>query len=256
MSATGGYYSPAGPGWRLAYSLVTLAHELGTVYGDTLTCLGTVGDASHANEDMSSDHNPFIRDPHEPSIGIVRAIDFGGPNAVLQQIRAHVWNMYAETDQRLYEYGYSKGTDDNLINNWGLPFGTHVDMGDANHLHISVTQLDGYHPSPNGYVAAIDSTAPWEFLPEPPIDEDNDMSNSPLFIAGVTGAPPDGPLQNAYYLVNDNNLTMLHLNGSQFAYHQALADVQIREGVGADCFAGYTVKPLSNAAPAASTPIV
>lgn len=86
-------------------------------------------------------------------------------------------------------------------------------------------------------------------IPNPvpnPIPED-DMSNYlPLFIAGVTGAPPDGPLQNAYYLVNDNTLTVLHLNGSQFAYHQALADVQVREGVGADCFAGYTVYPLSD----------
>lgn len=163
MSAISGYYAPAGQGWRLAYSLVTLAHELAQVYGDTLTCLGTVGDVAHAAEAMGSDHNPFIRDPGESSVGIVRAIDFGGPDAVLKQIRQHIWGLYAGTDPRVYVFGYGKGCSDNLINNWGLPFKTHVDTGDAGHLHISVTQLNGYNPSPSGYVSAIDSTAAWGF---------------------------------------------------------------------------------------------
>jgi hypothetical protein len=163
MSATSGYYNPAGQGWRLAYSLVTLAHELASVYGDQLTCLGTVGDAVHATENMSSDHNPFVRDPAAPSIGIVRAIDFGGPNALLMSVREHIWTLYAARDSRVYGYGYAKGCSDNLINNWGLPFGTHVDTGDAGHLHISVTQVNGNNPSAGGYVAAIDSTAPWGF---------------------------------------------------------------------------------------------
>lgn len=163
MSATSGFYAPAGQGWRLAYSLVTLAHELADVYGDQLTCLGTVGDAAHAAENMSSDHNPFILDPSEPSIGIVRAIDFGGSDALLKSIRQQIWNLYAASDPRVYVFGYGKGCSDNLINNWGLPFATHVDTGDAGHLHVSVTQMNGYTPSPSGYVAAIDSTASWGF---------------------------------------------------------------------------------------------
>lgn len=152
-----------GAGWRLAESLITLGHEISAAHPD-FTCLGTLGNASHAAEGVQSDHNPFIKDPTS-GLGIVRAIDIGGPDAELKQLRQHLWERYAAQDTRLYRFGYVKGTSDNLINSWGLPFSTHVDLGDASHVHISVTQKDGNHPSAAGYVSDIDRTDPWGVTP-------------------------------------------------------------------------------------------
>lgn len=149
----------SGNGWRLASSIIQLGHEVAAAHPD-FTCLGTLGDASHVSEGTGSDHNPFIKDP-TTGIGIVRAIDIGGPDAELKQLRQYLWNMYAAQDNRVYEFGYMKGCSDNLINNWGLPFGVHVDTGDAGHLHISVTQRNGNTPSASGYVAAIDDMRSW-----------------------------------------------------------------------------------------------
>ena len=149
----------SGSGWRLAGSLVQLGHEIEAAHPD-FTCLGTLGDAAHVAEGIESDHNPFIRDPIS-GLGIVRAIDIGGPDAALRQLRQQIWSLYAAQDDRVFRYGYAKGCTDNLINNWGRQFGTHVDNGDAGHLHISVTQVNGDSPSVGGYVAAIDSTRSW-----------------------------------------------------------------------------------------------
>lgn len=152
-------YASSGAGWRLAGSLIQLATEVAAAHHD-FTCLGTIGDAAHRAEGSASDHNPFIKDP-ATGVGIVRAIDIGGPDAELKQLRQLLWNRYAAQDSRVYEFGYMKGCSDNLINNWGLPFRTHVDTGDAGHLHVSVTQKNGNSPSSAGYVAAIDSHASW-----------------------------------------------------------------------------------------------
>lgn len=161
-------YQASGAGWRLCRSLITLAEEIKVAY-PSATCLGTIGNAAHQEEGYGSDHNPFIKDP-STGVGIVRAIDIGGDNGMLQQIRAHIWALYAARDPRMYEYGYGKGTSDNQINGWGLPFSHHTDTGDAGHLHISVTQANGIHPSPSGYVSSIDSVAGWGFAagPTPP----------------------------------------------------------------------------------------
>lgn len=156
--------SPNYGSWRLAYSLEVLANEISLKWPQ-LTCLGTIGNATHEQQGVASDHNPFVR---FGGLGICRALDVGGPDDVLKQLRQQLWNLYASTDGRVYMFGYMKGCSDNLINNWGLPFGTHVDMGDSGHLHISVTQLNGYAPSANGYVAAIDSRADWGLLAPPP----------------------------------------------------------------------------------------
>lgn len=213
---TSGLYAPAGPGWRLAGSLIVLAHELDAAYGDTLTCLGTVGDAAHAAENMASDHNPFIRDPREPSIGIVRAIDIGGPDILLRSIRVDIWNLYADLDPRLYEFGYAKGCSDNLINNWGVPFRTHVDTGDAGHLHVSVTQADGNHPSAAGYDPAIDSGNSWGFLTTPVPSNDgatqlteneDDMADGPPYYAHTVD--PDGNPKT--YVIRNDFSGKLHL---------------------------------------------
>lgn len=144
----------SGAGWRLCNSLITFGHEVAAAY-PALTCLGTVGDAAHQSEGTASDHNPFVKDPHT-GVGIVRAIDIGGPDDQLKALRQKLWVMYADSDSRLFEFGYAKGCSDNLINNWGLPFATHVDDGDAGHLHLSVTRVGAA-----GYAPAIDSTASW-----------------------------------------------------------------------------------------------
>lgn len=146
----------SGAGWRLAGSLIQLGHEIAAVFPQA-TCLGTLGDAAHRSEGGASDHNPIVT---HGGLGIVRAIDIGGPDSMLKEIRQRVWTLYAEEDPRLWMYGYSKGCSDNLVNNFGLPFKTHIDTGDAGHLHVSVTQ--SHYPSiPSGYLPAIDSTAPW-----------------------------------------------------------------------------------------------
>jgi hypothetical protein len=149
----------SGAGWRLAGSLIQLGHEIETAHPN-LTCLGTIGNAEHQAQGTGSDHNPFIRDP-QSGIGIVRAVDIGGSDAELKQLRQMLWSLYAQQDDRVYRFGYMKGCSDNLINNWGLPFGTHVDTGDAGHLHVSITQANGNNPSASGYVAAIDDTRSW-----------------------------------------------------------------------------------------------
>jgi len=149
----------SGDGWRLARSLIKLGHEVEAAHPD-FTCRGTIGDAAHAAKGTRSDHNPFIRDPHT-GLGVVRAIDIDGPDAELKKLRHRLWSLYAHQDDRLYRFGYIKGCSDNLINNWFLPFGTHRDDGDADHLHISVTQVNGKNPSAKGYIAAIDDTRSW-----------------------------------------------------------------------------------------------
>jgi hypothetical protein len=149
----------SGDGWRLARSLIQLGHEVEAAHPD-FTCLGTIGNAAHVAEGTASDHNPFVKDPHT-GLGIVRAIDIGGPDRELKQLRHHLWSLYAAEDGRVYRFGYMKGCSDNLINNWGLPFGTHIDTGDVGHLHISVTQANGMNPSSGGYGAAIDETRSW-----------------------------------------------------------------------------------------------
>lgn len=166
-------YVNNGPGWRLARCLDVLASEITAAYPDA-TCLGTLGDAAHQAQDFESDHNPFIIDP-STGLGVVRAIDVAGPDATLKLIRQRIWDLYAAQDPRVWAYGYAKGTSDNLINDWGLPFRTHVNLGDAGHLHISVTQRDGLNPSPAGYVSSIDSTAPWG-IAAPDGKAANDMS--------------------------------------------------------------------------------
>jgi hypothetical protein len=149
----------SGTGWRLAGCLIQLGHEVEAAHPD-FTCLGTLGNAAHAAEGTGSDHNPFIKDPRS-GLGIVRAIDIGGPDNELRQLRQLLWSLYAQQDDRVFRFGYMKGCSDNLINNWGLPFGTHIDTGDAGHLHISVTQGNGNHPTPSGYVASLDDTRSW-----------------------------------------------------------------------------------------------
>lgn len=152
-------YASSGSGWRLAGSLIQLATEVAAAHPG-FTCLGTIGDADHVGEGTASDHNPFIKDP-TTGLGIVRAIDIGGPDAQLQQLQSYLWGLYAAKFAPLWEFGYVKGTSNNQINNWGLPFGHHEDDGDASHLHVSVTQANGNAPSAAGYVAAIDSRQSW-----------------------------------------------------------------------------------------------
>lgn len=135
-----------------------------------LTNLGEIGDTSHQSQGYSSDHNPFII--HQTRGGrvrrLVRAIDLGGDPKVLLRLRHHLNMMYATGDKRLWEYGYMKGPDDKITSWVSPPAGRielHVDSGDEGHLHISVTQADGYHPSPNGWVRALAYRRDWGLVP-------------------------------------------------------------------------------------------
>lgn len=145
-------YVRSGNGWRVANEIDEMA-SIAAQIGGGLYCLGTKGDAAHAAEGGYSDHNAIVRGPD--GLLLVRAIDFGGPMALLKQLRQAGWARYAAKDPANYYYGYQKGCDDNLINGWGLPFETHEDDGDAGHLHWSVNQ-SSYPSVAGGYVAAID----------------------------------------------------------------------------------------------------
>lgn len=83
------------------------------------------------------------------------------------------------------------------------------------------------------YIPGIDA------VPLPPIEDD--MAYLTPYIAGLINAPIGGSVGDGYYLVNDNQLTALHLSGPQFSYHQATGDVTIRNGVDAAVLAGYTI---------------
>jgi hypothetical protein len=128
-----------------------------------LTNLGEIGDSTHQGQGVGSDHNPFV--VHNGT-GYVRAIDLGGDRALLLQLRSKLFALYRDHDPRVYPYGYFKGPD-SLINDWPPGTGWHTDTGDEGHLHISVTQRDGGNPSTGGWVAALDSRAPWGITDTP-----------------------------------------------------------------------------------------
>lgn len=163
-----GYYSIGGQGWYLAKALQTLANEI-TIKYPTAYCEGTIGDADHKTQGTDSDHNDWVLDPS--GVGVVRAIDIGGPAAVQTAIFNHLINLYRAHDPRLYLFGYIH--KDGIINDWSAAGALHSDPGDNGHVHISLTQTNGYNSvaGHSGYVAAINSTAPWGFLPAPPAQD-------------------------------------------------------------------------------------
>lgn len=132
-----------------------------------LTNLGEVGDARHVTETFFSDHNPFVLSP-DKSRHLIRAIDLGGDVELLMRLRDKLNRLYAHKDDRLHVFGYTKGPD-SLITTWRVnPRGKvhlHTDPGDEGHLHISITQADGYHPSPKGWVVPLGSRRPWGISP-------------------------------------------------------------------------------------------
>lgn len=193
-----GFYSTGGPSWYLAKSLQTLAAEV-TLRFPAITCLGTIGNQAHQEENDSSDHNPFIKAPN--GMGVVRAIDLAGPAEDLVELQAIFMALYVARDSRVFQFGYWHRN--NVVSNWPpLPIGgTHTDDGDVGHLHISVTQRNGNAPSSTGYLAAIDSTAPWGIYippkpaPTPPPLPEDDMSNpAVLYSVNPAGAPAGTPI--------------------------------------------------------------
>lgn len=176
----GPYWSTSGKGWRLARSLIQLSNELEVAWPQ-LTRLGTIGDASHAAQGTSSDHNPFVTDPD--GVGVVRAMDLGGDPEILLGLRAHLYSLGASAFPPLWPYGYLKGPD-SQGNAWPIGTGWNANTGDEGHLHISVTQPNGYRPvgGAAGYLPAIDSTQSWGIanaLPSPE-SEDEDMTAEEL----------------------------------------------------------------------------
>lgn len=143
-----------GNGVILAPCLQVLCSEIARKYPDAVN-LGEIGDSSHQGEGYGSDHNPFITHNGKR---YVRAIDIGGPQAIQQALFNFIQAKYAAHDSRVWPYGYVH--KDGVITTW-FSTGTHNDPGDYGHLHISVTQANGRHPSPSGWVPALDSRAAW-----------------------------------------------------------------------------------------------
>lgn len=229
MAATlPGLYSAGGPGWYLAHSLQTLAAEIAQGF-PRVSCLGTIGDTAHQAEDYSSDHNPFIKAPN--GLGVCRAIDLAGPAGDLDILQDHFLAMYRTFDARLYEFGYFHRN--NIVSNWppSVPGSVRFDAGDVGHLHLSVTQRDGNHPGPAGYLPIIDSSAPWGVWAPPP-------------------PPPPAPIPvippwkgSKMILVRDLTTTAVYLQGddTKLTYIANVADEN------AYVAAGLPVVPLTHA---------
>lgn len=149
----------------LAPCLAALCAEIAVKYPDAVN-LGEIGDASHRTEGYGSDHNPFIAHAGKR---YVRAIDIGGPDSIQSALFAFIMERYVQQDSRVFPYGYVHRN--NVITTWFGHGSTHTDPGDVGHLHISVTQKDGYNPRPSGWVAALDSTAPWGLVQEDDMTE-------------------------------------------------------------------------------------
>lgn len=143
-----------GAGIILAPCLQTLCAEIAQHYPDAVN-LGEIGNAAHVTEGYGSDHNPFI--VHNGK-RYVRAIDIGGPDSIQAALFDFIQARYQAHDSRVWPYGYVHRNG--VITTW-FGTGTHPDAGDEGHLHISVTQANGNHPSPTGWVSALDRTDGW-----------------------------------------------------------------------------------------------
>lgn len=161
MTALQGYYNPGdGVRRRLAYSLQRLCAEV-AVWRPDITNLGTFGDISHAVMGAYSDHNAVWQAPGSDTL-ICRAVDFGGPYEQLMELRARLYLLGSARFGPLWSFGYLKGPDSKGCA-WPIGSGWNNNSGDEGHLHVSVTQTDGYNPVAGtaGYVPAIDSTESW-----------------------------------------------------------------------------------------------
>lgn len=159
------YTSSFGDGIILAPCLQVLCAEIAQRYPKAVN-LGEIGDRAHTTEGYGSDHNPFIAHNGKR---YVRAIDIGGDASIQRALFDFIQARYQAHDSRVWPYGYVH--KDNVITTW-FGTGTHTDSGDVGHLHISVTQANGYHPSPSGWVSALDSTVPWGLTAVPTTTKD------------------------------------------------------------------------------------
>lgn len=166
-----------GNGIILAPCLQVLCAEIAKVYPDAVN-VGEIGNAAHQAEGYQSDHNPFIVHNDQR---YVRAIDIGGAEEIQNALFSFFMNLYVKRDPRIYPYGYVH--KDDVITKWfgngDTKYQPNLDLqsdpGDVGHLHISVTQQNGYDPGPNGWVPALDSRAPWGLLPANQSSEDDEM---------------------------------------------------------------------------------
>lgn len=184
---TTGYYSEGGQGWRLCNQAIVLANEIDVALPD-LICGGTKGDARHALQGASSDHNPFVTDP-STGMGIVRAMDISGPYDQLMDLRSLLYNLAKAGRKSLSPFGYLKGPDSQGCE-WPIGSGWKYNPGDEGHLHISWTQVDGRNPvvGSSGYVAAIDSLEPYG------IAKTGNLGG----VATGTPSAPDAPVVKEY----------------------------------------------------------
>lgn len=182
IAVTYSYTSNFGNGIILAPCLQALCGEIAQRYPEAVN-LGEIGNAAHVTEGYSSDHNPFITHNGKR---YVRAIDIGGPDSIQQALFSFIQAKYQAHDSRVWPYGYVHR--DGVITTW-FGTGTHPDPGDDGHLHISVTQANGQHPSPSGWVSALDRTDGWGLIAS---GDDLDMDTKTLQTA-VTSAPIVNP---------------------------------------------------------------
>lgn len=153
-------------GYALAPALQTLCAEIAaSPKYRVLTNLGEKGDVRHDTEGLQSDHNPWLigtKGSKYPGIGYVRAVDLGGPLALLLELRDDINKLYSRKFPPLWPYGYTKGPDDKITTWFSTTCVLHVDSGDQGHLHVSVTH-GGSHPVAGSadWEPQLDSTAPW-----------------------------------------------------------------------------------------------
>lgn len=176
------YTSSWGEGIILAPCLQALCKEIAQRYPAAVN-VGEIGDASHTTEGYGSDHNPFIT---HNGRRYVRAIDIGGPVAIQQALFEFIQARYEAHDSRVWPYGYVHMN--NQITTW-FGTGTHYDAGDVGHLHISVTQANGNHPSPSGWVSALDRTDGWGLQAPPSTKDWFDMASLADLQKAVASAP-------------------------------------------------------------------
>lgn len=143
---------PARP-WRIAESLLQLRRQINEAYpGRDRTSDGGIGDAAHASR--SSDHNPWVDDPHGNG-GVVTAIDIDEDlSNTVHSIQGVVDAIAASGDPRVKYIIYERRITvmGSRLRSWKKYVGINPH---EHHAHISV------FPDP----ALYDSTLPWIISP-------------------------------------------------------------------------------------------
>jgi hypothetical protein len=123
---------------------------------------GQLGNASHKEEGIDSDHNPFVQSPIT-GLWYIRAADFSGPRSTWYKL-LEFWNhKYAQQDSRVYPYGYTNS--DVRDNRHGLTiwFGGGLTRNgtDGPHAHLSSSRANTNRTGIAAWNPGMDRTDPW-----------------------------------------------------------------------------------------------